>query len=103
MPSQSNPPASCGRGGSVPAHPSHRRPRLPKRAVLIAAALAGLAGCAKEEPPLPKLDPTLVAQGKDIFRYDTFGDETFWTDTLQMNQVIEAAVDPTTALSVGLK
>src|SRR5690606_309758 len=50
-----------------------------------------------------KLDPVLVAQGKQTFRYDTFGDETKWTDVLQMNAVIEAAVDPVTALSVGLK
>src|SRR5262245_32927296 len=49
------------------------------------------------------LDPTLVAQGKNIFRFETFGDETFWTDTLRMHEVIAAAVDPTTALSVGLK
>ena len=52
---------------------------------------------------LPPLDPELVNQGKDIFRYETFGDETTWTDVLKMNQVIETAVDPTTALSVGLK
>lgn len=52
---------------------------------------------------LPALDAALVNQGKDIFRYETFGDETTWTDVLKMNQVIEAAVDPTTALSVGLK
>lgn len=49
------------------------------------------------------VDPALAAQGKDIFRFDTFGDETFWTDTLMMNQVIQTAVDPTTALAVGLK
>ena len=49
------------------------------------------------------LDPLLVAQGKEIFRSDTFGDEAFWTDVLGMNQVIASAVDPTTALSVGLK
>ena len=55
------------------------------------------------ELPLPPLDPALVQQGQQIFRYWTFGDETFWTDVLQMNKVIEAAVDPTTALSVGLK
>ncbi|WP_289444683.1 hypothetical protein, partial [Klebsiella pneumoniae] len=30
-------------------------------------------------------------------------DETTWTDTLKMNEVIQAAVDPVTALSVGLK
>ena len=52
---------------------------------------------------LPPLDPQLVQQGQQIFRYETFGDETFWTDVLQMNQVIEAAVSPNTALAVGLK
>ena len=45
----------------------------------------------------------LVAQGKQIFRFDTFGDEAQWTDTLRMHEVISAAVDPVTALSVGLK
>src|SRR6185312_3532556 len=52
---------------------------------------------------LPALDPALVQQGQEIFRYETFGDETFWTDQLHMNQVIETAVSPKTALSVGLK
>lgn len=52
---------------------------------------------------LPELDPQLVQEGQQVFRYDTFGDETFWTDVLQMNQVIETGVSPTTALSVGLK
>jgi len=49
------------------------------------------------------IDTALAAMGKDIFRNDTFGDETFWTDTLMMNQVIQTVVDPTTALAVGLK
>jgi mono/diheme cytochrome c family protein len=48
-------------------------------------------------------DAAKVAEGKQIFRYDTFGDEARWTDTLQMHTVIATAVDPTTALSVGLK
>src|SRR5690349_19821123 len=52
---------------------------------------------------LPPLDPGLVQQGQQIFRYETFGDETFWTDQLHMNQVIETAVSPNTALAVGLK
>lgn len=43
-----------------------------------------------------------LTDGKQIFRYDTFGDEQFWTDTLHLNAVIEKAVDPTTALKVGL-
>ena len=50
-----------------------------------------------------KVDPAVVSQGQQIFRYDTFGDETQWTDTLRMHEVIAAAVDPTTALTVGLK
>src|SRR6185436_21075209 len=48
-------------------------------------------------------DPTLIAQGKDTFRSNTFGDEAFWTDTLQMHTVISTAVSPMTALGVGLK
>lgn len=52
---------------------------------------------------LPPLDMALVAEGKNVFRYETFGDETFWTDVLHMNEVVEAAVDPVTALGVGLK
>lgn len=79
--------------------------------------IISIASCDKEDsgevavvvPPgegslnLPALDPQLVQQGQQVFRYDTFGDETFWTDVLQMNEVIEAAVSPVTALSVGLK
>ena len=44
-----------------------------------------------------------VAEGQRIFRFDTFGDEQFWTDTLRLNEVVEKNVDPTTALTVGLK
>ena len=47
--------------------------------------------------------PEMIAEGQRIFRFDTFGDEKFWTDTLKMNEVVEKNVDPTTALSVGLK
>jgi mono/diheme cytochrome c family protein len=42
------------------------------------------------------------ADGQSIFRFDTFGDEQLWTETLQMQQVIKD-VSPRTALSVGLK
>ena len=45
----------------------------------------------------------LVAQGKQTFRFDTFGDETQWTDKLRLHETISTTVDPTTALSVGLK
>lgn len=49
------------------------------------------------------IDATLIALGRQTFRYDTFGDESQWTDALRMHEVIRAAVDPVTALSVGLK
>ena len=44
-----------------------------------------------------------LADGQAIFRFHTFGDEQLWTDQLQMHLVIESAVDPLTALAVGLK
>ncbi|MFI5256850.1 MAG: hypothetical protein ACHQRK_06270 [Gemmatimonadales bacterium] len=49
------------------------------------------------------LDPVLVAQGKDIFRYETFDDERFWTDTARMHEVVASSVSPSLALQVGLK
>jgi hypothetical protein len=63
----------------------------------------GIGGSMGSQVPQVPLDPQVVAAGMDTFRHDTFGDETFWTDVLQMNKVIETAVDPLTAASVGLK
>src|SRR5436305_3206285 len=53
----------------------------------------------------------LINQGRQIFRFDTFGDEAFWGDTLKLHQAIAGAanggvgsgVSPKTALAVGLK
>ncbi|HEX8243209.1 MAG TPA: hypothetical protein VF541_06930 [Longimicrobium sp.] len=64
------------------------------------AALALLAACS-DGPNQPSEER--LARGREVFRNNTFGNERFWTDTLHMNQVIETAVDPVTALSVGLK
>ena len=72
-------------------------------ALLVAAAVVS---CGRDAPTAPQpeqLDPALVADGKEIFRFDTFGDEKYWTDTLRMHEVIEGAVTPAAALSVGLK
>lgn len=46
--------------------------------------------------------PGRAPQGQSIFRFDTFGDEQFWTDVLRMHEVLPT-VDPATALDVGLK
>jgi cytochrome c5 len=64
-------------------------------AVSVALGTALGAGVAQGQAP--------ATDGKQIFRFDTFGNEKFWTDTLRMHEVIASAVDPTTALSVGLK
>ena len=69
---------------------------------LAAAAVAACGGGAAVDGP-DAAQAALVAQGRDIFRYDTFGNEAHWTDTLGLHEVIAAAVDPVTALSVGLK
>ena len=44
-----------------------------------------------------------MADGQQVFRFETFGDEQYWTDTLHLNQVVEKGMDPTTALKIGLK
>ena len=40
--------------------------------------------------------------GKQIFRFDTFGDEQLWTDTLQMQKAV-STLSPKAALNAGLK
>ena len=53
----------------------------------------------------------MMEQGKQIFRYDTFGDETYWSDKLKLHQAIQgtkfggvgSGINPKTALAVGLK
>ncbi len=63
-------------------------------AVLAACGLGSLAPAAQADE---------IAEGKKIFRFDTFGDEQLWTDKLGLHKVVETKVDPTTALKVGLK
>lgn len=67
------------------------------------AILVSACGGGSHQSDSQATDPALIEKGKQIFRFDTFGDESQWTDALRMHEVISAAVDPTTALSVGLK
>jgi mono/diheme cytochrome c family protein len=54
---------------------------------------------------------SMMDQGRQTFRYDTFGDETFFGNTIGLHEAIEGSqfggvgggVSPTTALKVGLK
>jgi len=53
----------------------------------------------------------LIAEGRRIFRFDTFGSEAFWGGTLRLHEAIAGSrnggvgpgVSPKSALSVGLK
>ena len=53
----------------------------------------------------------LLGDGRETFRFDTFGDEAFWGDSLKLHQAIAGSklggvgpgVSPRTALTVGLK
>ncbi|MDQ3142532.1 MAG: hypothetical protein M3Q56_09845 [Bacteroidota bacterium] len=53
----------------------------------------------------------LMVKGKAVFRFETFGDEIFWTDKLQMHKAIAdsshggngAGLTPKDALAAGLK
>jgi hypothetical protein len=59
----------------------------------------------------PPPSSPLVNQGRQIFRFDTFGDEDFWSGLLHIDKAIAGAanggfgpgVSPRTALGVGLK
>ncbi|TAM74498.1 hypothetical protein EPN44_11060 [bacterium] len=74
-----------------------------QRFLCAAIAALALAGCGGGSSVPASNAAITAASGQQVFRYDTFGDEAFWTNTLHMNQVVQTAVDPTTALSVGLK
>lgn len=44
-----------------------------------------------------------VANGKTVFRFETFGNERFWTDALRLQQgIVAAGVTPIQALRLGL-
>lgn len=85
---------------------------------VLLIGIATLASAPRHEAKLNRFDRTILgntqkslAEGRETFRFDTFGDEDFWGDTLQLHRAIEgsrfggvgAGVSPSTALSLGLK
>ena len=73
------------------------------RLLLLVVLPAALAACGGGPGPLAPATADLVAEGRQIFRHDTFGDEAFWTDQLRMHEAIEQGLSPKKALAAGLK
>ncbi len=77
-------------------------------AVIVTAAESKKA---MEEDPIHANALRMLEEGRQTFRFDTFGDEAFWGDTLKLHQAIAGSklggvgdgVSPKTALAVGLK
>lgn len=85
---------------------------------LFSLLVAAAAGCSSSSQggqgtgdPVKDNALLMIDQGRQTFRFDTFGDEAFWGDTIKLHQAIQgskfggvgAGVSPKTALSVGLK
>lgn len=64
--------------------------------LLAAISLTGCNSSSKDDSTEMEFDPQVT------FRYDTFGDEAFWTDVLKWNEVV-TTISPVDALGVGLK
>src|SRR5579859_3970571 len=79
--------------------------------VVVAVAMCGPSHVGDKSAPLPTgagaasddRSAQALAEGQRVFRYETFGDEQFWTDTARMQEVVQSGVSPNLALQVGLK
>ena len=79
--------------------------------ILSMVAIISLTLCTKNKPEEEKPDPDEISDGKSIFRFDTFGDEEFWSGLLHIDKAIAGeknggfgpGVSPKAALAVGLK
>src|SRR5262245_11325353 len=77
-------------------------PALPRHAAVEMRSLSlppGLSG-PRSAPFADAL--RMVAEGRFSFRFDTFGDEAFWGDTLRLHEAL-AKTTPRDALALGLK
>ena len=79
--------------------------------VLTEMAAAGPPSTTGFDAQIARHAQTMLEEGRNTFRYETFGSEAFWGDVLQLHKAIAGAknggvgrgVSPKTALSVGLK
>ena len=83
-------------------------PLLPAAAAVLLVTIGVTASSAPDRAPdragtlVERHFDDLARQGRQIFRYDTFGDEQLWTGVLRMHEPI-ATLSPRAALGVGLK
>ena len=83
----------------------------PKKATAEAASKTAAPAASANDQLINTNMQALLDQGRQTFRYDTFGDEAFWGGALNLQQAIAGeklggvglGVSPKTALSVGLK
>lgn len=88
----------------MPAHKSSTRTVAIRLGVATITAALVVLGCAMHGSAPPAVPMSAeVAEGQRIFRYDTFGDEQFWTDKARLHEVINTRLQPLEALSLGLK
>ena len=83
--------------------------------IFISLALSGFISTASSDDDnqdrLTQQTIKIIKEGKQIFRYDTFGNERFWGEQLRLHEAIAgeanggvgAGVSPATALALGLK
>jgi cytochrome c2 len=68
------------------------------------AQLAAADGPADQGPPLPQNLNGDLALGQQVFRFETFGNEGFWTDAVRLPAgMMEKKVTPYQALQLGLQ
>src|SRR5262245_54117526 len=72
---------------------------MTRRSVLVGVACIATVVLVLISRPVSSAD---ALDGKSIFRFDTFGDEQLWTNTLHLERAV-ATLPPSMALGVGLK
>jgi len=89
----------------LPPMPSRSHPRgsIPPCVRIAAVLLVIFSAPACRQFPASKVSNDVEKQGREIFRYDTFGDEQFWTDTARLHEVVDRHIQPLEALGLGLK
>jgi len=79
--------------------------------MVLTGTVSGLAAIGRSSAAPGTAAARLVVQGRNVFRYDTFGDEAVWGGVLGLHKAIEgsklggvgAGVSPKSALALGLK